>query len=265
MKKMRSIIAGILLFAPIIGCQSETKPYGTEAQTYLPGKGRQVWAVAPAVNLSGQTVDPLLQADDLFEQLQQVHGLTVIPVNRVAEVFAALHLGKVQSPEQAALICEQLGCDGLIVPTITIFDPYDPPKLGAALQIFEKGKIAIPPNVDVHELSRDATPPPTAVLPSAKDAGFKQAVGMFDATNGSVREKLALYARGRHDPLGPLGEREYVLNMDRYSGFVYHELIRDLLRSMNTGDQKGNAADPTTGASARATGSRQEVTDAGRN
>jgi hypothetical protein len=265
MKKMRSIIAGFLLVAPAVGCQPATKPYGTETQIYLPGKARQVWAVAPAVNLSGQTVDPLIQADDLFQQLQQVHGLTVIPVNRVAEIFAALHIAKVQSPEQAALICEQLGCDGLVVPTITIFDPYDPPKLGAALQIFEKGKIAIPPNVYVHELSRDATPPPTAVLPSAKDAGFKQAVGMFDATNGSVREKLLQYARGRDDPVGPLGEREYLLNMDRYSGFVYHELIRDLLLSMKTVDQKENAADPTPGPSAGATSARQEVSDAGRN
>jgi hypothetical protein len=176
-----------------------------------------------------------------------------------------LHLSKVQTPEQAALICDQLGCDALVVPTITIFDPYDPPKLGAALQILRKDKIAIPPNVDVHALSRDATPPPTATLPPPNQADFKQAVGMFDAANGSVREKLALYARGRHDPVGPLGEREYLLNMDRYSGFVYHELIRDLLRSMNNEDPQGNAAAPAAGASARAAGLRQEETNAGRN
>lgn len=254
----------VVLGACTIGCQSGPKPYGTETQSYLPGNRRQVWAVAPAVNLSGQSVDPLIQADDLFEQLQQVHGLTVIPVNRVAEIFAALHIARVQSPEQAALVCQQLGCDGLIVPTVTIFDPYDPPKLGAALQIFEKQKISIPPNVDVHELSRDATPPPTAVLPSAKDAGFRQAVGIFDATNGSVREKLLQYARGRNDPVGPLGDREYLLNMDRYSGFVYHELIGDLLRSMKTVDPKGNAASPPEGESAGAIGSRQEENDAGR-
>jgi hypothetical protein len=265
MKTMRSIIAALLLTAGMTGCQIGPKPYGTESQTYLPGKGRQVWAIAPAVNLSGRTVDPLLQADDLFEQLQQVRGLTVIPVNRVAEIFAALHLAKVQSSEQAAVVCEQLGCDALVIPTITIYDPYDPPKLGAALQILRKDKVAIPPNVDVHALSRDATPPPTATLPPPNQADFKQAVGMFDATNGSVREKLALYVRGRHDPLGPLGEREYLLNMDRYSGFVYHELIRDLLRSMNTEDLKENAAAPTPGASARAPSLGQEDTDAGRN
>ena len=234
MKKMRSIVVAIVLSASVIGCQEHDQKYNAEAQSFLPGQARRVWAVAPAVNLSGQATDALLQADDLFEQLQQVHGLTVIPVNRVAEVFTALKITRVQSPEQAALVCEQLGCDGLIVPTITIYDPYDPPKLGAALQLFEKGRIAIPPNVDVHELSRAATPPPNATLPPPKDAGFKQSVGMFDATNGSVLARLAVYADGRHDPAGPLGAREYLLNMDRYSGFVYHELIQDLLRSMSS-------------------------------
>jgi hypothetical protein len=233
MKMMRSIVAAIVLMAGLVGCQPQKK-YGAETQSFLPGQTRRVWAVAPAVNLSGQTVDPLLQADDLYEQLQQVHGLTVIPVNRVAEVFAALKITKVQSPEQAALVCEHLGCDALIVPTITIFDPYDPPKLGAALQLFEKGRVVISPNVDVRELSRAETPPPSATLPPPSDGGFKQAVGMFDATNGSTLGRLATYVAGRHDPAGPLGAREYLLNMDRYSGFVYHELIQDLLRSMNS-------------------------------
>jgi hypothetical protein len=140
----------------------------------------------------------------------------------------------VQSAEQASLVCEQLGCDALLVPTITIFDPYDPPKLGASLQLFRKGQTSLPPNVDVHELSRQAAPPPTMALPPPKDAGFKQSVGMFDAANGSVRDKLSEYARGRNDPQGPMGQREYLMNMDRYSGFVYYQLILDLLRSMNS-------------------------------
>ena len=231
MNRMRSIVAGLALMT-IVGCQHPPQ-YGTEQQMYLPGEKRLVWAVAPAVNLSGQEVDPLLQADDLFEQLQQIHGLTVIPVNRVAQVFAALQIARVQSAQQAALVCEQLGCDALVVPTVTIYDPYDPPKFGASLQVFHKGATQLPPNIDVHELSRAATPPPGTPLPPPQEAGFKQSVGVFDAANGSVRDRLTSYAQGRHDPLGPLGTREYILNMDRYCGFVYHELIAELLRSMN--------------------------------
>lgn len=232
MKWIWSICWGLAAMIAV-GCQPKEK-YGTEAQVFLPGEHRQVWAVAPAVNLSGQEVDPLLQSDDLFEQLQQVHGLTVVPVNRVAQVLAALQIARVQSPQQATLVCEQLGCDALVVPTVTIYDPYDPPKVGASLQIFRKGETQLPPNVDVHELSRAAAPPPGVPLPPPQQAGFKQSVGIFDSANGSVRDRLTVYAQGRHDPLGPLGTREYLLNMDRYCGFVYHELIVDLLRSMNS-------------------------------
>jgi hypothetical protein len=234
MQTMRSIGIALLILAAVGGCQDQSKPYGTERQTYFPSTQREVWAVAPAVNLSGQEVDPLLQADNLFEQLQQVQGLTVVPVNRVAQVFAALQIARVQSPEQAQIVCEQLGCDALVVPTVTIYDPYDPPKFGAALQVFRKGKRELVPNVDVHELSRAATPPPGEPLPPPQLAGFKQSVGMFDAANGTVLERLNNYAAGRNDPNGPLGQREYLLNMDRYCGFVYHELIHDLLRSINS-------------------------------
>ncbi|HSZ57385.1 MAG TPA: hypothetical protein VK797_17100 [Tepidisphaeraceae bacterium] len=233
MRTMRSIGVCLLLAAFAVGCQDQPKPYGIERETFFPSRHREVWAVAPAVNLSGQEVDPLLQADDLYEQLQQVQGLTVVPVNRVAQVFSALQIARVQSPEQAQIVCEQLGCDALIVPTVTIYDPYDPPKFAGALQVFRKGKQELVPNVDVHELSRAATPPPGEPLPPPQLAGFKQSVGMFDAANGTVLERLNNYAAGRNDPNGPLGQREYLLNMDRYCGFVYHELIHDLLRSIN--------------------------------
>src|SRR5438045_362742 len=83
------------------GCNEPPPRYGIEMQTSFPLRQSEVWAVAPAVNLSGYaTVDPLLQADLLYQQLQQVRGLTVIPVNRVAEVYATLKIDRLQSPEQ---------------------------------------------------------------------------------------------------------------------------------------------------------------------
>jgi len=55
---------------------------------------------------------------------------------------------------------------------------------------------------------------------------------MFDAADGSVRDAVALYAKGRTEIQGPLGDREYFLNMSRFSGFVWHELIDDLIRKL---------------------------------
>ena len=233
MTTMRSI-TGLLMIATatLIGCQSAAEPtWGTEKQQSLPGTKRQVWAVAPAINLSGQReVDPLLQADLAYQQLQQVDGVTVIPVNRVAEVYASLRIEKVQSREQAAIVCDLLGADALLVPTVTAYDPYNPPKLGASLHLFGKpAGYDRPMNVDPRELSRQARPKPTESAPPPA-AGFLQVVGMFDAANGSVRDALFRYAEGRSDPVGAYGKNEYLVDMDRYGGFVYHELIAELLR-----------------------------------
>jgi hypothetical protein len=224
---VRSIIIG--LFVALAGCTSKPPEYGIERSLYLPGSRVAVWAVAPAQNLSGErAVDPLLQADLVYQQLQSVRGVKAIPVNRVIEVYGALQLNEVASEQQAALVCDLLGADGLLVPTVTAYDPYNPPKLGVSLQLFAKpASYSRPDGLDPRELSRMASPGATESIPS--NAQIMQVVGIYDASVGSIREKLAEYADGRNDPVGPMGAKEYLLSMDRYCGFVYHDLIEQLL------------------------------------
>lgn len=221
-----SLIAVVLL--SLFGCKSGQREYGVEQPLFLPGQVRQTWAVAPVINDSGQReVDPILQADLIYQQLQQVAGLNVIPVNRVVAVYASLRIERIQSEEQAALVCDLLGCDGLVIGTVSIYDPYDPPKLGASLQVFRKGSFQRQATVDPRELARQAAPKPTDTMPSRP--AFVQAVGMFDAANGSVRQELLHYAQGRSDPGGAYKQRAYLVEMDRFCGFVYHNLIAELL------------------------------------
>jgi hypothetical protein len=66
-------------------------------------------------------------------------------------------------------------------------------------------------------------------MPSPTHGNYLQVVGMFDAANGSVRQAVLDYAKGRNDPTGPLGSKEYFVNMDRYCGFVYSSLITELI------------------------------------
>jgi hypothetical protein len=221
------LIAGIWMTS---GCgSSHPKPYGIEGQLFLPSSRTQVWAVAPTLNISGQShVDPLLQSDLVFAELQQVHGLTVIPVNRVAEVYIAMRIDRVQTEDQAQQVCQALGCDALVVPTVTLYDSYDPPKLGASLQLFSRpGALRQDPPIDPHELERSASPMPELAM--ARPQSIVQVVGVYDAVDGTVQSRIASYAAGRVDPNGPLGAREVELDMDRYCGFVYHDLISRLL------------------------------------
>jgi hypothetical protein len=199
------------------------KPYPMEQRLSLPGPQAEVWAVAPAINLSGhREVDAILQADLLFEELQSVRGITAVPVNRVAQVYSGLNIEQVESPQQATLVCDILHADVLLIPTVTAYDPYSPPKMGASLALFRRPASYVrPDNISVRELINK----PDWITP----ADLRQAAGMYDSEDGSVRAPMMQYAIGRSDPNGPMAEREYFLSMDRYCGFVYHQLIADLL------------------------------------
>jgi len=230
-----AVLIVLVLACVLSGCADKPKPYGREQALTFPGSQTRVWAVAPVINLSGQQgVDPLLQADILYQQLQTVEGLTIVPVDRVAQVFAAVGIEQVQTQEQADAVLQVLGCDALVVASVTQFDPYNPPKFGGALQLFERagaGTRAPPP--DPRDLARAGSQPPEQTLP--ENPPFMQVVGMFDSTNGTVRDALMTYAAGRHEPLGPMGLKEYFASMDRYCGFAYYTLLESLLVQVRNG------------------------------
>lgn len=227
--RMRNVGRGLLVLmaaAMAAGCEAQKPEYGREEIIFSPRYAPRSFAVAPALNLSGQRQpDALLQADLVFQELQQVRGITVVPVNRVAQAFAGLNIRQVESAEQAAAVCEAVGVDALIVPTVTAFDPYDPPKMGASLQTFVRRRTG-KEGIDVRQLGRDAT---EHVQPGAKNADFIQAAKLFDAAAGTTRIRVSEYAKGRVDPTSALGEREFFMNMDRYASFVWHELIEETL------------------------------------
>jgi hypothetical protein len=220
------LILVVLVTLLSAGCAETEVPYGQERKLALPGARQQVWAIAPAVNLSGEVVDPILQADLLFRQVQSIEGVRAIPVNRTAEVLSTLRIEQVQSMEQAQIVCQMLGADALLVPSVTLHDPYNPPKFGATLTLFGSGH-ARQAAFDARELTRRAAPGPGEILP--RDLGVLQAADVFDAANGTTRDRLLRYAHGRHEPLGPLGAREYFWSMDRFTSFGYHELLEQLL------------------------------------
>lgn len=213
----------------LAGCAPQPKPYGLESRLQLEGR-RQVWAVCPAVNLSGQQVDPIIQADLLYQQLQEVHGLTVIPVNRTVEVFAALGLNRIKSQHEADEVCRALGCDAVAIPTVTIYDPFTPPKFGASLSLMRRTAANEDEAVDPQSMVGQGAP--SKIQMPAVPNSFVQVVGMFDAADGSTRQAVLDYAAGRNDPQGPMGPREYFQSMSRYCGFVYHTLIGRLLEKL---------------------------------
>jgi hypothetical protein len=123
-----------------------------------------------------------------------------------------------------------LEVDGLLVGTITGWDPYDPPKIGAAVQLYRRRVPTAAGRTDPRKLSRAATPDELPV-PEGAEPPVSEVAHYFDAANGTTRRLLRNYAHGRAPTDRPAGWRRYLLDMDLYGRFVSHELMRRMLKA----------------------------------
>ena len=181
----------------------------------------QTWAVAPLRNESGsQQVDVLRVADHLTRQFEEAQGLSAVPVNRVIAAMESLELPELTNPEEAALLRETLGVDALVVGTVTAYDPYDPPELGLALELYTGPQI---PRARIEIRKLTAAPTDETAQPREVDPGQPVTIvsGHYDAGVPRVRERLQDYGHERGaEASGDGGWRRYRLSMDLYTEFV---------------------------------------------
>ena len=188
----------------------------------------QLWAVVPFNNESGvSTIRTDRIADAFTEQIEQVHGLHAVPVNRVILAMRRSGVRSIASSGEAMSLMNALGVDGLIVGTVTTYNAYQPMKLGAAIQLFARDREVVSPIDPVKEVRS----PNERVLIAAMQPNnpVAQASGMFDATNHQVLMWLNEYSTGRAEPGSPYGKDKYLVSMELYTQFVAFRLIHDLL------------------------------------
>jgi hypothetical protein len=190
----------------------------------------QYWAVAPLHNESGvSVVDTLRMSDILAKEAQQAHGVRVAPVNRVLAAMRDLDMPAISSAIDAQTLMNVLDLDGLLVGTITDYDPYRPMTLGLAVELYTRPRDDSYAGVDSRALTAstgggvdmgDFGPPrPTA-----------QTGHVFDASNHQVLKWLEDYAAGRVEPESAYGRDIYLVSMDWYAQFVCHRTLLNLLR-----------------------------------
>jgi hypothetical protein len=122
------------LAAACVGCL-ERRPLDVGIRN--PWLGALRVAVAPALNHSGASdFDRLVAADLMASELAQVDGFEVLPVSRTLAVLARQGVSQVDSPAHALEVRDTLGADAILVFAITEYDPYDPPVLGIAAQLY---------------------------------------------------------------------------------------------------------------------------------
>lgn len=220
------VIVGLLL--AFSGCQSAQR---NEPHVHAsPYAGIQLWAVAPFMNESGVSIVDTARLADLYtEELQQVHGIDTVPVNRVIYAMRQLNMPAITSGADAVALVELLGVDGLIVGTVTAYDPYNPPTFGLAVQLF-KPQLIEKTHLDPRNLTRQASG--EVELGAMQDVRpVAQAAGIFSAQDERTRMWIDEYAVGRTPIDSAFGAEVYLVRMELYTKFVSYRLIGDLLAS----------------------------------
>lgn len=211
-----------------------------------------VWAVAPFANESGVSIVQGDRVADAFaEQIESVDGLRSVPVNRVIAAMRQLDLKRIASPSDAMKLMQTLNVHGVIVGTVTAYDSYDPPKFGAAIQLFQRDGLhhgGCGGMIDPIAATRAPSERPLSVDSSRQEPATAQASGVFDAANHQTLVWLDDYAVGRTEPNSAFGRREHLVRMDLYTQFVAYRLLHDLLASERVRLMPAPATQPSVGS-----------------
>jgi len=232
----RPAVFAALALLPILGCATTSRGLRAPTPLVSPYDSRQgdvVWAVAPPRNETGvSVVDPLQIADALAAAFSEARGISAVPVNRTLAAMRTLGIESVSSGADARRLALTMGVDGVIVGTVTAWDPYDPPRLGLSLALFARpgsDRIADPSAiVDPRALTAAATEPR---LPAGRpaEAPLSAVSEHLDARNHEILMDLRAFAEGRHDPDTALGWRGYIASMTLFTRFASHRLAGALL------------------------------------
>jgi len=234
MKSEQAMWMVVLLVVVTAGCTYRGAKH-TQTRLSAPYGDRQVWAVVPLRNESGSLhADGLKAADQLAQRLETVMGLDTVPVNRVLAAMQSLQMSGVNDAKDVVELRTVLGVDALVVGTLTAYDPYDPPKLGIAIELYFDPQRLSAQATNLRDLVRagvdDITPPEQTNKPRRPVSVVS---GFYDASDPAVHEKLMTYAATRgdqdeHDP--ERSWRLYQIDMDLYTEFVTYLVSKELLR-----------------------------------
>ena len=232
----RALFAALLLIG---GCASgrdggfKPVPPHTLAAPYDASHGEVLWAVVPLRNESGTSlVETYDISDKVVAAAAQVRGVRALPLNRTIATMRALKITDLSSPSDAKRLAAEMGVDGLIVGSITAWDPYDPPKLGLALALYSRPGAMDRAGTDTLDTRKlEYQPTDYQYFPrSSFDSAPSSVVSEYlDGKNHQVLMDVQAYATGRSDPNSALAWRRYVASMDLYSEFAAWHTVGRLI------------------------------------
>ncbi|HEY3246111.1 MAG TPA: hypothetical protein VGM03_22435 [Phycisphaerae bacterium] len=205
-------------------------------------------AVAPALNYSGKSeVDSHAAADLMASELTTVEGVAVIPVARVIALLAAQGRTSVESPEHALALAQQAGADAILVFSINEYEPYTPPIMGLAAQLYgvrpDLTVTGFAPEWDRRRGQSATGDSGAGVVESMREAPcdaaaagpFAQSQRVYDGSRDAVVEAVRHFARDRGYGAGPLGWKRVLASQQLFLRFCCHRTVEELLTRAQPG------------------------------
>ena len=144
----------------------------------------------------------------------------------------SLGLQELSSPADARKLAAEMGVDGLIVGSVTAFDPYNPPTLGISLALYARpGPMDArgEERIDTRELTYQASDYEYFPVGVYTDKPASVASGVLDGNNHQVLMDLDRYVEGRDDPTYRLGTNRYLASMELFTEFAAWRMVGQLV------------------------------------
>jgi len=180
-------------------------------------------------------VDTMAATDEFYTELQQISGLQVTPVNRVQAVMLQLQMNRLNSPADAMLLADALEVDGVIVGTITRYNPYYPPLVGMVVQLYSRKSrqpAGTTDGINPAEIARAGKQVELELKPPMRPEAT--IIRIFDASQNQTVEQIKQYAELQGEDQTPYGWRKVTLSRN-YLRFVSYEMIGELLAQQRKG------------------------------
>jgi len=221
------LAAGLGAAALLAGCASGLRPAEPMVAPY---DRMQLWAVVPPRNESGTSlVDPLVVADELQREAEQVVGVRTVPVNRVVQAMRELDLPVIDSAFAARTLMVELGLDALVTGTVTAYDPYRPMTFGLALDLHVRPALAAGPGALDPRTLEWSVRGAESVGETGPAGPAAQASAVFRASDHRTLKWVSEYADHRSEPESAFGDEIYLVSMKHFLRFACHRLLLDLL------------------------------------
>lgn len=226
------------LTAALVGCstpKSGLMPPNVLTVPYDTLTGDVLWAVVPPVNESGTSlVNALAVGDALVAAVTEIQGIAALPVNRSLAAMRGLGMERITTPEQVRQLAEAMGVDGVVVSSITAWDPYDPPVIGLTLALYARSgamRGQAPVDFDPKALAAAASDAEFLARSSFGSGPASVAMEHLDARNHQTQMYVREFAQGRSDSASALNWRIYFASMELYTQFAAYHGVRRLLEN----------------------------------